>query len=257
MENSDRLFNLQLSRRQALAMFRAAGAATVAVACSPRQFGTARTASISTPTSSSATTGALPGCVVSPQQTEGPYFVNEHLNRSDIRSDPADGSVKAGVPLQLRLNVSQVGSTSCTPLVGAIVDVWHCDALGVYSDVQDRSFDTRGEKFLRGYQVTDNNGAVQFTTIYPGGYQGRTVHIHFKVRTDATSQQGYEFTSQLYFDDAITAQVYTQQPYVSKGQRTLKNAQDGIFQRGGNQLLLALKKVSQGYAGAFDIGLQV
>lgn len=71
------------------------------------------------------------------------------------------------------------------------------------------------------------------------------------------SGQGYEFTSQLYFDDAITDQVHTQQPYVSKGQRTLKNAQDGIFQRGGDQLLLALKNVNQGYAATFDFGLQV
>lgn len=88
--------------------------------------------SVAVPTSSKVKSATSPACVVSPEQTEGPYFVDEKLNRSDIRSDPADGSVKQGVPLQLTLHVSQVGSNSCTPLVGAIVDVWHCDALGVW-----------------------------------------------------------------------------------------------------------------------------
>ena len=139
----------------------------------------------------------------------------------------------------------------------AIVDIWHCDALGVYSDVTDPGFSTVGKKFLRGYQVTDANGTVQFTTNYPGWYQGRTVHIHFKVRTDAASAQSYEFTSQLYFDDSITDRVHTQTPYVSKGQRKLKNAGDGIFQDGGKQMLLKLTKTNLGYAATFDIGLQM
>ncbi|MDZ8052579.1 MAG: hypothetical protein RMX68_029165 [Aulosira sp. ZfuVER01] len=137
------------------------------------------------------------------------------------------------------------------------MDIWHCDALGVYSDVTDRSFNTVGKKFLRGYQVTDAQGNVQFTTIYPGWYQGRTVHIHFKVRTDGTSGQGYEFTSQLYFDDAISDRVYAQAPYASKGQRSQKNADDGIFQDGGEQMLLKLAKNGQGYTATFDVGLQM
>src|ERR687886_2979866 len=118
-----------------------------------------------------------PSCVVRPQQTEGPYFVDEKLNRSDIRTDPSNGLVKEGVPLDLAFNVSKVSDTSCAPLAGALVHVWHCDALGVYSDVRDPGFDTRGQKFLRGYQVTDENGTARFTVIYPGWYQGRTVHI--------------------------------------------------------------------------------
>ena len=228
------------------------------VVCIPRKssFAQAQT-SESVPASSTADSATLPECVVSPQQTEGPYFVDEKLNRSDIRSDPADGSVKEGVPLQLTLRVSLIGSTGCTPLADAIVDIWHCDALGVYSDVADPSFSTVGKKFLRGYQVTDADGTVQFTTIYPGWYQGRTVHMHFKVRTDGTSGQSYEFTSQLYFDDSITDQVHLRSPYADKGQRTLKNAGDGIFNGGGDQLLLALTETSPGYAGSFNIGLQM
>ena len=124
-------------------------------------------------------------CIVRPEMTEGPYFVDERLNRSDIRSDPSDGSVRPGVQLALTFVVSRIDDSSCTPFEGAVVDVWHCDAGGIYSDVQDTGFDTVGEKFLRGYQVTDASGVASFVTIYPGWYQGRTVHVHFKARAAA------------------------------------------------------------------------
>ena len=101
---------------------------------------------------------SLPSCVVRPEQTEGPYFVDEKLNRSDIRNEPSDNSSKPGVPLRLEFQVSRIAGGACAPLNGAIVDVWHCDALGVYSDVRDSKFDARGKKFLRGYQQTDTNG---------------------------------------------------------------------------------------------------
>ncbi|MEH2425085.1 MAG: intradiol ring-cleavage dioxygenase [Nostoc sp.] len=258
MNNKNRQLGLIFSRRDVLALFRAAGTAILVVGCIPRKSSSTQAkSSVAGDSSSAANSATLPACVVSPEQTEGPYFVDEKLNRSDIRSDPADGSVKDGVPLHLTLQVSQIGSTGCTPLAGAIIDVWHCDALGVYSDVKDRSFSTVGQKFLRGYQVSNANGTVQFTTIYPGWYQGRTVHIHFKVRTDGTSGQPYEFTSQLYFDDSITDQVHTQTPYASKGQRTQKNADDGIFQGDGDQMVLKLTKNGQGYAATFDIGLRI
>jgi protocatechuate 3,4-dioxygenase beta subunit len=192
---------------------------------------------------------------VRPEQTEGPYFVDEMLNRSDIRPDPSSGEVKEGLPLQITMRVSQIGD-ACAPLAGAQVDIWHCDALGVYSDTTDPGFDTVGQKFLRGYQVTDAHGVAQFTTIYPGWYQGRTVHIHFKIRTDPNSEVGEEFTSQLFFDDSLTDQVHAQEPYAGKGQRTLRNDGDGIFREGGDQLLLQLTPTGEGYAATFDIGLQ-
>ena len=203
------------------------------------------------------TVTAMPPCIVRPEQTEGPYFVDDRLNRSDIRSDPSDGSVKEGVPLQLTLHIHQISGNACTSLAGAMVDIWHCDALGVYSDVRDRSFDTRGKKFLRGYQVTDTNGAAKFLTIYPGWYPGRAVHIHFKIRTNPESRRGYEFTSQLYFDEALTDQIYAQAPYAANGHRTSRNKQDGIFRDGGDQLILQLTRQPPGCVGTFDIGLQM
>ena len=194
---------------------------------------------------------SVPACVVSPEQTEGPYFVEESLNRSDIREG------KAGAPLRLVLRVSQVSAGTCVPLKDAVVDIWHCDAEGVYSDVRDRSFNTVGQTFLRGAQVTDENGIVEFITLYPGWYRGRTVHTHFKIRSDATAQQGYEFTSQLYFDDALSDDVFSQSPYNSRGERDMRNERDRIYQSGGQQLTLQLTKAEEGYVGTFDIGLQI
>jgi protocatechuate 3,4-dioxygenase beta subunit len=224
---------------------------------------------------------SLPACVVRPAQTEGPYFVDERLNRFDIRIDPSDGTVKEGVPLHLKFQVSQVSTDACTPLQGAQVDVWHCDALGVYSDTEDPGFNTVGQKWLRGYQVTDANGAAEFMTIYPGWYQGRTVHIHFMIRTEPDSETGYEFTSQLFFPDELTDVVHAQAPYAAKGERTLRNEGDGIYQSGGDQLMLdpvqasadelaAIEATAEatmeatveadgegGYTATFDIGLDL
>lgn len=198
-----------------------------------------------------------PMCVLTPAQTEGPYFVDERLNRSDIRSDPADGSMRAGIPLVLTLRVAALGANACAPLPGAFVDVWHCDADGVYSDVVDSSTDTRGRKFLRGHQLTDTQGIVRFTTIYPGWYPGRAVHIHFKVRAQATSGAQHELTSQLYFDEAVTERVFAREPYVRSGRGWPRNAADGIFRRGGERLMLAPVEAEQGYAAAFDVTLRL
>jgi len=243
------------SRRQLL-RFIGVSATTVLTACGHKQSRSWLAAAAET-SQTEALAAAIPACVVRPEQTEGPYFVDEKLNRSDIRTDPSDKSMRTGVPLRLEFQVSRVASGACAPLSGAFVDVWHCDAQGVYSDVRDGQFDSRGKKFLRGYQTTNADGLVEFLTIYPGWYEGRAVHIHFKIRADAASKRGYEFTSQLYFDEAITEQVHKQVPYNSKGRRTTVNEADLIFRRGGKQLLLVPTKNSQGYAAKFDIGLKL
>ena len=230
----------------------AAGKTTESAATEPE-----KAASEAATPEAGATLATLPACVVSPALTEGPYFVDEGLNRSDIRSDPATGAVSDGALLQLVLSVVQVNGDGCVPLAGAVVDIWHCDAAGVYSDVSDPGFSTLGQQFLRGYQVTDGSGVVRFTTIYPGWYQGRAVHIHFKIRCDAPSGGSYEFTSQFFVDEAMTDQVHATEPYASKGYRTLLNAGDGIFQDGGDLLILSVSETDDGYLGTFDIGVQL
>lgn len=195
-------------------------------------------------------------CVVRPEQTEGPYFVDERLHRVDIRSDPTDGSVSPGTPLELRFNVSRVVDGRCVPVPGAHVDVWQCDHSGTYSDVRDPRFDSTGRKFLRGYQVTDAAGAVAFTTIYPGWYQGRAVHIHFKVRSAPSVARGFEFTSQLYFDEGLTDAVHAKAPYAARGQRSVRNERDGIFRRqGGQSLILDVQPKGDGYTGTFNVAI--
>jgi protocatechuate 3,4-dioxygenase beta subunit len=196
-------------------------------------------------------------CIVRPEQMEGPYFVDERLHRSDIRSDPASGQIKQGTPLTLTFQVMRLNAGNCGPLPGAQVDIWHCDATGVYSDVQDPWFNTTGQKFLRGHQITDMRGEARFVTIYPGWYPGRTVHLHFKIRTNPSASRSFDFTSQLYFDDTITDRVLSAPPYAARGPRTTRNRQDWIFRRGGDRLMLAPTIELNGYSAKFLIALQL
>jgi len=189
--------------------------------------------------------------IVSPEMTEGPFFVEEHLNRSDIRSDPKSGVMSPGTLLHLTINLVTVGQTA-KPLAGATVDIWHCDAGGRYSDEEQNG--TAGQKFLRGSQVSDKDGKVEFTTIYPGWYSGRAVHIHFKIRHPRGGETR-EFTSQLFFDETTSNEVHAKAPYAERGTRDTMNNRDGIYRQGGNKLMLALEKTKAGYAGVFDVGL--
>jgi protocatechuate 3,4-dioxygenase beta subunit len=189
-------------------------------------------------------------CAASPAETEGPYFVDERLERSDIRVDPSDGSVQPGVPLELQLNVVQADA-DCAPASGVQVDVWHASATGVYSD--EAAIGSSGEKFLRGYQTTDANGAVTFVTVYPGWYSGRTIHVHVKIRTFSGSTTTYEFTSQVYFDDTVTDQVLATSSYDARGARDTTNADDTIYD--GTLLLALTGDGNGGYVGTFTIGV--
>jgi protocatechuate 3,4-dioxygenase beta subunit len=256
LHDDDRPVGRVLTRREMLALLGGAGAALVTAT----GFRTLRLNQTATATPI-ATGTAVPSCVVRPALTEGPYFVDEMLNRSDIRVEPSDDSIKEGVLLKLKFVVSDVSADACAPLEGAQVDVWHCDALGVYSGVSDPGFDTSDQKWLRGYQLTDEYGAAEFITIYPGWYSGRTVHIHFKIRTDPDSDEGYEFTSQLFFDETLTDQIHDLEPYASKGHRDTLNEDDNIFQ--SSEGLLTLEVVENedeaegGYTATFAIGLDL
>jgi protocatechuate 3,4-dioxygenase beta subunit len=191
---------------------------------------------------------APPACVVRPAQTEGPFFVDQALERSDIR----DGA--EGAPLRLAFNVSRISGATCAALAGARVDVWHCDAAGRYSGVAGRT-STAGQRFLRGSQLSDADGAARFVTVYPGWYRGRAVHIHFKIRATDGGGQHREFTSQLYFDDALSRRVFAAAPYASRGQQWMRNADDFIYRDGGAQLMLAPRADDARYDAAFAIAL--
>jgi len=203
-------------------------------------------------------TGAALACVVRPELTIGPYFVDDQLNRSDIRPEPADGSVKKGIPLTLAIGVFDIASHRCAPLEGAQVDIWHCDTQGHYSGVDAPGFDSTGLKFLRGYQLTDTKGKAQFRTIYPGWYPGRAVHIHFMIRTIGAEGQRYEFVSQFFFDDVLTDRVHALKPYARKGPRNTRNVDDNIYSNGGDQLLLDVTgNGTSGYIARINIGLDI
>ncbi len=248
MQNDDIGRGRILSRREVLALL---GATGFAVAARPlvaaERWAGAKEADATKPEA----------CVVRPEQTEGPYFVDERLQRSDIRADSSDGRVQPGAALALAFNVSRLAGSECKPLAGALVDVWQCDAHGIYSGVEDRSFDTRGSNALRGYQITDAAGIARFTTIYPGWYSGRTVHIHFMIRSAPAVRPGFNFTSQLYFDDDLTDRVHAQEPYASKGMRNARNARDGIYRRGGKELMLTVASDKDVHRAAFDIALEM
>lgn len=241
-----------------------AGGATTAGATATSATATNAAAASATPASAPASgVTALPRCVAKPELTVGPYFLDKQLNRSDIRVEPSTGEPSPGTPLQLAFRVQQIANGQCSPLPGAMVDIWQCDAAGLYSGVNDRmvGFNTEGKKFLRGYQVTDADGMATFTTIYPGWYQGRSVHIHFKIRTPAQAaladQTAYEFTSQLFFDESLTDQIHKAQPYAAKGPGRLRNERDGIYRQAGDVLLLNVALMRSGYVSMFDVGLDL
>jgi protocatechuate 3,4-dioxygenase beta subunit len=219
----------QLSRRQALA---AAGLlALAATGCGGDDEPATTSASVPATT-------AEDMCVLTPEQTEGPYYVADAM----VRRDVTEG--REGVPLRLDLTVKQ--TESCEAIAGATVEIWHCDADGVYSGVSGDS-----GTFLRGAQRTGADGVATFDTIYPGWYQGRTTHIHVKVHVGGDEVH----TGQLYFDDDSSAAVWREQPYERRGAADTTNATDGIYSQGGAESTLALERAGDGYAGTFTLGV--
>lgn len=189
-----------------------------------------------------AVASGLVSCVLAPEQTEGPFYLEDQRIRRNITEG------KPGVPLSLRLGVVDV--SSCKPIKGATVDIWHCDAGGVYSGTSTQ--DTEDERFLRGVQRTDAKGIAVFNTIYPGWYPGRTVHIHVLVHLGGNVVH----TGQLYFADALTDTVYRRSPYRSRPSRTTRNAGDSIYRNGGKRSTLELAKSGSGYVGTITMGVQ-
>ena len=230
-----------MTRRRALGLAGVAGAAYVAGPLRP--FGADGDAA--SPQEADAAS-----CVLAPEVTEGPYWVDVREKRSDVRAG------QAGAPLTLDLYVYR-SDDSCEPEQGAVVDIWHCNASGLYSD--EAANGTTGQTWLRGYQETDAAGHVQFTTIYPGWYSGRTVHIHVRVRTFSGSSTTYNFTTQIFFNEENSAAVFATSPYSSRSGRDTTNEEDMIYQqevKAGNVLMPTLSgSPSAGYTGTVGIGL--
>lgn len=158
---------------------------------------------------------AMGMCVLTPSETEGPYYLNLNLVRSDITE---------GFPgVKTRLNLHVVDANDCSPLSNARVDVWHNNAPGAYSGFANQG--TQGQTFLRGVQFTDGTGTAIFDTIYPGWYQGRTTHIHIKVQPSG----GSVLTTQMYFPHGLSRRVYRIAPYAAHGQNPTQNSNDPLF----------------------------
>lgn len=182
----------------------------------------------------------LISCVLAPEQTEGPYYVDD----AAVRRNVTEG--RPGVALTLRLTV--VNASSCKPIKGAAVELWHCDAVGVYSATGAEA----DERFLRGIQRTDAKGLALFRTLYPGWYQGRTVHIHTMVHIGGNVVH----TGQLYFPDSVTDTVYRRSPYTRRPNRTTRNAADSIYRNGGRRSTLKLARNGTAYVGSITMGVQ-
>ena len=220
----------RLSRRSTLA--RAGGLAAAALGA----------ASLPAEAASSGGAAGSVTCVLAPELTEGPYYLpNEKLRRNITEGLP-------GATMSLRLTV--VDATTCKPIKGAAVDIWHASAGGKYSGEQANA--TLGQTFLRGIQRTDASGLALFTTVYPGWYQGRTVHIHVKVHVGGSVVH----TGQLFFRDSFTDAVYRRAPYNGRSARDVRNRDDSIYLDGGSRSLLRLRSVGKGYVASISMGVR-
>jgi len=181
-------------------------------------------------------------CILTPEQTEGPYYIaGEKLRRNITDGHP-------GAALLLRTSV--VDASTCRPIKNAAVDIWHADAAGVYSGFGSGA---SSRTFMRGIQRTNAKGVAEFRTVYPGWYQGRTVHIHVKVHVGGNVVH----TGQVYFNDSLTDKVYRQAPYSSRPNRDVRNTQDMIYRNGGARSLVKVRKSSAGvYIGTITMGVR-
>lgn len=189
-------------------------------------------------------------CRMTPRMVEGPFYFDPALLRENITEG------RKGVPLKLVLQV--VEGATCKPIAGARVDVWHCDATGQYSGYDGQgdggAISTKGEKFLRGTQVTGASGEVNFQTIYPGWYRGRTTHIHFKVLIEAKAM----LTGQMYFPDALSEYIFANvAPYNTReARRDTLNSTDWIASADGDHIsFVSVREEKDGYVAALVIGV--
>jgi protocatechuate 3,4-dioxygenase beta subunit len=198
-------------------------------------------------------------CVMTPETIAGPTWFDAHAVRSDIRD------ARPGAPLDLAFRVER--TAGCAPVPNAVVDLWQCDASGMYSgfagvgpgdggnpgardeygDAQSAA--TTQERFLRGTQATGPDGVVQFQSIYPGWYPTRTAHLHVKVHLSGTTA----LTTQLFFDDAVSDAVYAQAPYTAHPGRDTRNSRDAFYKPAAQ---LRLAQDGARWLGAIVLGVR-
>ena len=218
----------RLSRRQALAGFGGVSLGALLAACSGDD--DAPTAKVETSEGTTSRFDDAATCTQTAEQTEGPFYFDVDRVRSDIREDRKGALLRLGVRVR--------DAAECEPIQNAVVDIWHCDAEGSYSEP--------GETYLRGAQVTNADGIVEFTTVYPSWYHGRTVHIHGKVHLDRQTV----LTTQFYFDDTVSAHVFVNDPYPGESNRDGFNDTDGLYDP---DLELTLSEEDGGHLGLITL----
>ncbi|MDW5592835.1 intradiol ring-cleavage dioxygenase [Conexibacter stalactiti] len=281
MHEEIRASRLRVTRRRALSIGGTLGLGGFLAACGGDGGGTTtvETSAGTTATVQPSTTAAsdvvalldrAATCTLAQEETQGPYWFDVDSIRSDVRED------RPGTRLELALRVQDMSQCEAggeaAPVANAVVEIWHCDAGGSYSGFESGAMGPPGDAgsgetsdgsysqgdseattsddgtYLRGAQATDRNGVAQFTTIYPGWYQGRTVHIHLKVHVDKRTV----LTTQLYFDEALNDEVFATAPYDERGGRDMTNDSDGIFDPVG---LLDVSREDDGYLGVINLGV--
>ena len=187
-------------------------------------------------------------CAIIPEVTEGPYYFDPAMERVDITEG------RPGIPTRIRLQVVDAG---CVAMPGARVDIWHCDATGVYSGYpgqgDDGSVDATGQTFMRGTQFADDNGIAEFETVYPSWYRGRTTHIHFKIFLDETNI----LTGQIFFPDALSEYIYRNvAPYNDRAStRDTLNSNDNIAAQSTRAAFAFIKELEEEYLVAMIVGV--
>lgn len=260
-----------LSRRRALGMIGGAMGGVTLAACSgggsiDGSGSSSSSSSSSGGSSSSSSSGgssSSASCTLTPEGEVGPYFTDDSAsgyNRSDIRSNLDGSDTQSGIPLTLHLYVYDFDN-SCAAMSGVQVDIWHCNAAGIYSNESVEG--TVGQSWLRGYQLTDSTGAVTFKTIVPGWYQGRTTHIHLRLRSSYNSSASLSDgsnTTQLFFPQSLVDTIDTTiSPYSSEGKNSTTNSGDRVYtdQTGGKMEMTLSGDSTNGYVASVIIGLPI
>jgi protocatechuate 3,4-dioxygenase beta subunit len=263
-----------ISRRRALSLGGTVSLGALVAACTNSSTPSAPSSTAAAPLTPSATAAAdvltlldqANTCTMAKEETQGPYWFDVDQVRSDLRED------RPGTELVLAVRAHDLSACSTgaapTPIANSVVEIWHCDAGGEYSGFEsgspgrgsgqtsDGSYSsgdteattTDDGTYLRGAQVADKNGVVQFTTIYPGWYRGRTVHIHLKLHVNRKTV----VTTQLYFDEAVNDAVFATSPYDERGGRDTRNSDDSIYDESG---LVTIRRTGTGYLAAINLGV--